>query len=157
VTDLGTPTVRAAKPSDLEPVTALDADLFGADAWSPTAMAAELGAEESRFVVVAMSGTALTGYAILLTLGEVADVQRIGVAREAQRSGVGSMLLNVLVASAVGSGCARMLLEVSAENLSASAFYHRHGFSEVARRPGYYSGGAAAVVMARDLSRRTGT
>jgi ribosomal-protein-alanine N-acetyltransferase len=44
-----------------------------------------------------------------------------------------------------------MLLEVDAHNEAALAFYRRHGFLEISRRPGYYRAGTDAVVLARDL------
>jgi [ribosomal protein S18]-alanine N-acetyltransferase len=148
--------IRDAEPGDLDLVAALDAELFGLDGWSPATMAAEFAASgETRTLVVAVSGSDLVGYAILLTLAEVADVQRVGVARDAQRQGLGSMLMEALVSRATGLGCERMLLEVDAHNSPAIAFYHRLGFVEIARRPGYYHDGTDAVVMSRDLPRRT--
>jgi ribosomal-protein-alanine N-acetyltransferase len=147
--------IRAATPADLDLVAALDADLFGADGWSRDVMTAEFAAAgKTRQVLVAVAGRELSGYAILLTIPEVADLQRIGVARAARRQGVGSRLMEVLTDHAVGSGCERMLLEVNAYNESAIAFYSRLGFLEIARRPGYYHAGTDAVVMARDLPRR---
>ena len=64
--------------------------------------------------------------------------------------------LDALVTRAVLAGCERMLLEVDAGNRPAGAFYRRHGFDEIARRPRYYPSGADAVVMARDLLLRVG-
>ena len=150
--------IREATSRDLDQVTALDADLFGADGWSAAVISAEFAAAgETRHLVVAVSGAQLTGYAILLTVAEVADLQRIGVAREAQRQGLGSLLMEALNTRAVDCGCERMLLEVDAYNGSAIAFYRRLGFLEIARRPGYYHAGTDAVVMARDLPRPTST
>ena len=148
--------IREARSGDLDLVAALDTDLFGADCWTPAAMAAEFAAAgETRALVVAASGTDLVGYAILLTVADVADLQRIGVARSAQRRGVGSLLMEALAIHAIGSGCERMLLEVNALNGSAIRFYQRLGFAEIARRVGYYRAGADAVVMSRDLPRRS--
>ncbi len=148
--------VRDAQPRDLDAVVALDADLFGADSWSPAVMTAEFAATaETRQLVVARSGARVTGYAIVLTVGEVADLQRIGVARDEQRRGLGSLLMAALTTRAEASGCVRMLLEVGADNSSAVAFYQRFGFQEIARRPGYYRTGTDAVVMERDLAGRT--
>jgi len=149
--------IRDAQPADLAPVADLDAALFGADRWSPATMAAEFAAiGESRAVVVAVAGTRPVGYAISLTVADVADLQRIGVARDAQRQGLGSRLLAVLVDRAVSAGCVRMVLEVDARNEPASTFYLRHGFAEVARRSRYYPDGSDAIVMARELARQAG-
>lgn len=118
-------------------------------------MAAELFGEETRAVLVAMSGTELIGYAILLVVAEVADVQRMAVAAAAQRQGLGTRLLEALVDRAVEAGCERVLLEVSVTNDAAVALYRGLGFDELARRPGYYRDGSDALVMARELPRRT--
>jgi ribosomal protein S18 acetylase RimI-like enzyme len=43
----------------------------------------------------------------------------------------------------------RVLLEVSARNDGALAFYATEGFTEIDRRPAYYRDGSDAVVMQR--------
>lgn len=118
-------------------------------------MAAELSDEETRAVLVATSGTELVGYATLIVVAEVADVQRIAVAAAAQRQGLGTSLLEALVDRAVDAGCERVLLEVSVRNDAAVALYRGLGFHELSRRPGYYRDGSSAIVMARELPRRT--
>ena len=45
-----------------------------------------------------------------------------------------------------------MLLEVSAGNAGARAFYAAEGFVEIDRRRRYYRDGSDAVVMARETS-----
>jgi [ribosomal protein S18]-alanine N-acetyltransferase len=105
----------------------------------------------ARTVLVLTSGPDLVGYAILLAVGDVADVQRIGIAVEWQGRGLGGRLLEELEARAFAGGCRRVLLEVAALNASALALYRRHGFVEIARRSGYYRDGDDAIVMARDL------
>ena len=44
-----------------------------------------------------------------------------------------------------------MMLEVSAGNEAAIAFYVRRGFAELAPRPRYYRDGADALVLSRAL------
>jgi len=137
-------------------VLALDSALFGAEGWTPAGMATEFaGLGDTRTLIVAYAGDELLGYGILLAVAEIADLQRIGVASKAQRRGLGSRLLQVLVDRATGSGCDRMLLEVDAHNVAATALYRRLEFVEISRSPDYYREGADAIVMARDLRRRT--
>lgn len=146
--------IRDAEPADLESLTTLDAELFGADDWPRATMLAELAAVgETRSFLVATSASELVGFAILLVAAEVADVQRIAVATAAQRQGLGTRLLATLLERAAGAGCERVLLEVGTGNAAAIALYQSLGFDEVARRPGYYRGGADALVMARELPR----
>jgi ribosomal-protein-alanine N-acetyltransferase len=87
---------------------------------------------------------------VVLTVADRADLQRIAVAPDHQRAGIGSRLLAELVARCRAGGGSALLLEVAADNGPASAFYRRHGFVEVARRPRYYADGREAVVMRLD-------
>ncbi|MBK5217865.1 MAG: ribosomal-protein-alanine acetyltransferase, partial [Propionibacteriales bacterium] len=43
--------------------------------------------------------------------------------------------------------CERLLLEVAADNTAALAMYADHGFVEISRRHGYYTGGRDAVIL----------
>ena len=45
-----------------------------------------------------------------------------------------------------------MMLEVSAANEAALAFYLRRGFARISTRPRYYRDGSDALVLSRDLS-----
>jgi ribosomal protein S18 acetylase RimI-like enzyme len=58
----------------------------------------------------------------------------IGVARPYRGRGVGSALLDALIAAAAGQGYAGVSLSVALGN-PAQRLYLRHGFVEVARRP----------------------
>jgi ribosomal-protein-alanine N-acetyltransferase len=64
---------------------------------------------------------------------------------------VGSALLAWLEATARVAGIHKVYLEARSDNAGARAFYHHHGFTEVARRPGYYQGVEDAVRMAKSL------
>lgn len=139
--------IRLATEDDLLGLAGMEGELFGVDAWDVSALREELDGPGRRFVV-AEAGD-LVGYAISMTLGDVVDLQRIGVCPDRQRSGVASALLDDLVAH--HGGAPRMLLEVSATNESAVAFYARHGFTQINVRARYYRDGSDALVMSRAL------
>jgi len=139
--------IRLAIAPDLPDVAALEAELFGADAWGLTALRSELDGPGRRFVV-AEAGEVL-GYAVSMSLGDVVDLQRIGVRPNRQRSGVAAALLDDLLTHPGDAD--RMLLEVSAANRPAIAFYVRSGFTQIDVRPGYYRDGSDALVMRRAL------
>lgn len=139
--------IRLATGQDLPVLAALEAELFGPDAWDAAALGAELGGPGRRFVVAGVDE--LWGYAISMSLGDVVDLQRIGVRPTRQRSGVAAALLGDLVAHPGEAG--RMLLEVSAANRAAIDFYVHSGFHQIAVRPGYYRDGSDALVMLRAL------
>lgn len=139
--------IRLATAADLADVAVLEADLFGPDAWHEAALAAELGGPGRRFVVA--GGEAVVGYAVSRSVGDVVDLQRIGVSPAHQRSGLATALLDELLAH---PGADRMMLEVSAANTAAIQFYLRNGFAQLSTRPRYYRDGSDALVMCRPLT-----
>lgn len=145
--------VRPASPGDVDVLVALEAELFGADAWSRDLVLSELEGP-GRSAWVAESAGLVVGYAVILRLDEVADLQRIGVHPAYRRSGVATALLDAALDRARRDDADRMLLEVSAGNRGALAFYGSHGFEEIDRRRRYYRDGSDAVVMRRELDGR---
>ena len=131
--------VRPATAADVDPLAALEADLFGADAWSRATVAAEVAA--GRVLVADDAG--LGGYVVTLAAGDVLDLLRIAVRPDLRRHGLAHALLEA------ASTDRRMLLEVSERNAGAIAFYAAEGFTVIARRDRYYRDGSAAVVMER--------
>ncbi|HLN77579.1 MAG TPA: ribosomal protein S18-alanine N-acetyltransferase [Nocardioidaceae bacterium] len=144
--------LRPATPDDVPALAALEAELFGADAWSEAAVMGEVEGP-GRDAVVAVDGGRALGYAVIMGAGDVADLQRIAVAADHQRQGVARALLDEVLAHAAGDGADRMLLEVSTANAAALAFYAAAGFVEIDRRRRYYRDGTDAVVMRHSLRR----
>lgn len=143
--------LRAAAPTDVPALAALEQLLFGADAWSEEAVAGDLDAP-GRQVVVTEDDGVVAGYAVTALCGEVVDLQRIAVAPDHQRTGVATALLAEVVAAARREGARRMLLEVSTANAGALGLYAVAGFDEIDRRRRYYRDGTDAVVMCRPLT-----
>ncbi|MGH3498608.1 MAG: ribosomal protein S18-alanine N-acetyltransferase [Nocardioidaceae bacterium] len=143
--------VRPAGPADLDALLALEREAFGDGAWSASAVRGELdGVPETRFVIVAepVDTSELLGYAVLMVLGDTADIQRVAVRPVGRGRGVGRRLLRALLAEAARRGCDRVLLEVATDNGAALALYEAAGFAEIARRGGYYGPGVDALVLA---------
>lgn len=144
--------LRPAEPGDLPDLVPLEREAMGADAWGAQVLSPELeGTTAGRHVVVAEDGGETLGYAVLGVVQDTGDVHRVAVATARRRHGVGRLLLDALVAEAVARGCAQLLLEVDATNVGGVALYRGAGFTEVARRAGYYRGGRGALVMRRVL------
>jgi [ribosomal protein S18]-alanine N-acetyltransferase len=139
--------IRLATEADLPAVAALEAELFGPDAWDEVALRAELDGPGRRFVVA--EGDQVIGYAVSRSIGDVFDLQRIGVSVRQQRAGIATALLDDLLAHPGDAD--RMMLEVSAANTAAIAFYLRRGFAEIAHRARYYRDGSDAKVLSRAL------
>jgi ribosomal-protein-alanine N-acetyltransferase len=144
-------TLRPMRWWDVEPVHALDAELFGPTAWTPAMFWSELAAGDSRWYTVAeMADGALAGYAGLLVSGSEADVQTIGVRPASQRRGLGALMLRAVTAEAVHRGATSLLLEVRADNEPAIRLYTREGFERISLRRRYYQpGDVDAWIMRR--------
>ncbi len=139
---------RPAAVADVGAVVALEAATQGVDAWSEGLVrdGIEGGLPTISYLVAEDDGD-VVGYAVASYAGDIAELQRIGVAEEARRTGVASELLAAIVDHAPSTGADRMLLEVRADNRGAIAFYAARGFVEIDRRARYYRDGTDAVVM----------
>jgi ribosomal-protein-alanine N-acetyltransferase len=144
------PLVRAAAPTDVPTLLSLEAELFGPDAWSEASLREELSGPGRRAVVLDEEGTVLA-YAVTMRAGDVVDLQRIAVLPDRQRQGLAALLLADVLDAARADGAERMLLEVSAGNAAAVAFYDAQGFARIDVRRRYYRDGSDALVLARPL------
>jgi ribosomal-protein-alanine N-acetyltransferase len=146
--------LRPMAGTDLTDVGRLEVKLFGDDAWSPEMLASELAQEPGgRYYLVAEEGSQLAGYAGLLAPGGgQADVLTLAVDRERWGEGIGTALLEGLLAEAARRGCTEVFLEVRVDNDRAQHLYRRHGFADVGLRRGYYQpSGVDALVMRREV------
>ena len=149
-----TPRLRPMTPADLPGVLALEEELFAPDTWTAAMYRDELSRRDTRVYLVAEDGGELVGYAGLIAYDDEAHVSTIAVAGPRQGEGIGSLLLDALLAEADRRSPV-VILEVRADNELAQGLYRRRGFTEIGRRRGYYQpSGADAVVMRRELVRR---
>ena len=139
-------TIRPATADDVAAVVALEQELFGVDAWSAESVRDELTGER-RHAVVASEHGGVVGYAVTMRSDDVVDLQRVAVAPAHRRSGIARQLLDAVRRTGRAEGAHRMLLEVSADNTAALAFYAAEGFAEIDRRPRYYRDGSDALVL----------
>lgn len=141
--------IRRAAAADAAPIAAVEEACFGRDAWSLTAVVDELQTA-TRTVYVAHVEGELIGYASVMTVAPVADVQRIAVQPAWRRKGIGAALLDTLIAG-VSPECEQMVLEVAHTNVPAITMYVDRRFVETARRCNYYADGSDAIILQRDL------
>lgn len=137
-------------------VAPIEADLFGAERWSEAMFWNEL-ASGHHYVVALDHDGSVVGYAGLALDSPDAPceawVNNIAVRGDAQRRGIGRVLLEDLLAEAARRGAERTLLEVAADNAAAQHLYARYGFEPVAIRRGYYQpSNTDALVMLREES-----
>lgn len=143
---------------DLPAVCRMETALFGAEAWSPSLLGAELAAatgphadrcyvvlERSREGVdtdddAAGGDGAVLGYAGLW-FGDGAgdaDLLTIATLSAVRRRGLAGLMLTHLLRCAGEAGCTGVLLEVRVSNASARSLYVHHGFVPVGSRRRYY-------------------
>ena len=151
--------IRTATADDFDALVVLELEVFATQAWSPRSVEEELaGLGDTRQIWLAEvpdhdHGQRPVGYAVGRFVDDVADLQRVAVLPSARRNRLGQRLLDEVVAEARRRGCARILLEVAADNAPAVALYARNGFTTIDRRPRYYAGDVDALILALDLTR----
>lgn len=146
-----TPTIRPVAESDTEALIALEAQLFGSDAWSPEVFRAELAHPTSFYLVLEDDGH-VVGYGGLRVVGsgQPGDIQTLAVAPDYRGSGWGRAILDHLLDQSRQRGVTELFLEVRADNPVANALYQSAGFEEIGRRERYYQpDNVDAVVMQR--------
>jgi ribosomal-protein-alanine N-acetyltransferase len=137
---------------DVPTVNALEQRLFPADAWPLQMFVDELSQTDTRRYVVAESNAVIVGYAGLMCIEPIADVQTIAVVPEFEGLGIGSALLTQLIDEARRRGALDVLLEVRADNPRAQRLYLRFGFEQIHIRRRYYRDGVDALIMRLQLT-----
>jgi ribosomal-protein-alanine N-acetyltransferase len=141
---------------DVPAVNALEQRLFPMDAWPLQMFLDELSQTTTRRYLVAETGSGIVGYAGLMCIEPIADVQTIAVVPELEGRGIGSALLTQLIEEARRRGAEDVLLEVRADNPRAQQLYRRFGFEQIHLRRKYYRDGVDALIMRLQLSGPSG-
>jgi ribosomal-protein-alanine N-acetyltransferase len=145
--------LRPMTAADLAEVVELEKSVFGDEAWTAQMLLGELDQPDSRYYLVAAEEGRIVGYAGLLGAGDQGDVVTLAVALSHWGHGIGSALLEALMAEAARRGFTEIFLEVRTDNSRAQQLYRRYGFTDVGIRRGYYQpSGADALVMRRELT-----
>ena len=135
----------------IDEVLPIEADLFGAEQWSPAMFWNELANGHYYLVAVDDDGDGARLRRARRSPPDEAWVQNIAVRRDAQRRGIGRALLEELLAEAARRGARSTLLEVAVDNAPAQRLYATYGFEPIGVRRGYYQpSNTDALVMRRD-------
>ena len=117
------------------------------EAWGADAIRVQL-ALPTTFGLLAHAG----GMALARAVGEQAEILTLAVIPAARRRGIARALLQAAAREASRLGARTMFLEVSSANATARALYAAAGFTEIGRRPRYYSNGTDALILSAPLS-----
>ena len=135
--------IRRMGEADLERVMEIGASLPEAPQWPASAYGAAIDSLHvpRRIAMVAADARngGLLGFLVAGIAAPEAELETIAVSAEAQRRGVGGLLLRALVEELRAERVTELILEVRASNRAALAFYQAQGFKETGRRPRYYA------------------
>lgn len=145
-------TVRDMLPADIPAVHELEVRLFPVDAWPVQMFVDELSQPETRRYLIAETPDGIIGYAGVMCIEPIADVQTIAVIPEYEGKGIGTALLTELINESRRRGAADVLLEVRADNPRAQQLYRRFGFEQIHVRRNYYRDGVDALIMRLELA-----
>lgn len=144
-------TTRPMTLDDIDEVWELEKVLFPADAWPREMYIDELGHTDTRDYWVVCDGQAIVAYCGSMCVLPLADVQTIAVSPDYEGRGIGTHLLQLMIATVTQRSATDLLLEVRADNPRAQGLYERHGFETIHRRARYYRDGVDAVIMRKVL------
>lgn len=151
--------IREMTSQDVPAVFDLERELFPHDAWPERFFYDELAQAEpdvpahraTRKYWVAEDAAGVLGYAGMMCVLPLADVQTLAVAPAAQGRGLGSRLLGLIEEESRRRRAEDLLLEVRADNPGAQRLYRRAGFEQISQRPQYYPDGGDALIMRKSL------
>lgn len=146
------PLIRAARGDDLRALAEIERLSFS-DPWSAEAFQVALEREQVRLTVAEVTAPeggggegrsdttvpAVAGFLLAWFVADEGEIANVAVHPDWRGRGVGSALLDDVLAAARARATAAVYLEVRASNDTAQALYASRGFEQVGRRRRYYS------------------
>lgn len=142
--------IHRAKKEDYAAFAAIEAEHTGYPAWGADGFAAEENNRNS-VTLAAECGGAVAGFINFWIIRPQVQLNSLAVGASMLRRGAATALLGKLIEYARKSLCTEIDLEVNELNAPAIAFYRRHGFDVVGKRPKFYNNTEAALLMRRTL------
>lgn len=141
--------IRSMTRADLAAVLEIERSAFPVP-WTPATFRSLLRRRDAHLWVAERAGE-VAGYAVVWMVLDQAELGDIAVTERARRRGIGTRLLEAVVAWLAERGVREVFLEVRESNVQAQRLYARHGFAEVGRRRGYYSKPTEDALVLRRL------
>jgi [ribosomal protein S18]-alanine N-acetyltransferase len=143
------PTFLPARPRDAAAVAHIHAASFGRG-WEEDEIH-RLLLDGAVVAHRAMVRRTMVGFIMSRMAVDEAEILSVAIAPPRRGRGLSRPLLDFHLRSLAGLGARTVFLEVDERNAPARRLYGGAAFHEVGRRQGYYQGGAAALVLRRDL------
>ena len=112
--------------------------LFSANRQTPWSFVNFENSLQHSLSTVVCINSHLVGFVVVSSVLDHAEVEDICVDKRYRNQGIGSALINELIARAKRLGMSQLFLEVAENNQSAIAVYNKIGFIQTGRRKGYY-------------------
>lgn len=145
--------IRQLTEADLPQVVAIEEASF-AEPWSETTFRNLLRRRDARLFSAVDKGGRVVGYAAAWFVGREAELGDLAVASDERRRGIGTRLIDAVLAEARSRGMLRVFLEVREGNRGARALYRALGFETIGRHRLYYRDPPEdALIMRRLLVR----
>lgn len=143
-------TVRIATPQDIPEMIRLERQCSTAAHWTDQQYGSLWAAQErsTRLALIAERGMSaasgdliptLIGFLVARHLAPEWELENIVVAPDSRRSGIGTRLMEELLARAKQTNSDAVFLEVRESNAAAQAVYHKLDFKQIGCRKSYYA------------------
>lgn len=123
--------------------------------WSRQSIIEEIIQNKAAVYICAEVGGKAVGYAGMWQVCDEGHITNIAVHPEFRSSGVGSLLMEALLAIAKERGITALTLEVRRSNHNALGLYGKYGFKEGGMRKAYYADNKEdAIIMWKHMGER---
>src|SRR3974390_1138023 len=134
--------IRDFRPADFDTLWRMDQECFSPGiAYSKQELKTYMRHRGAFTLVAIKPDESETAGFIVVHEGPTGHIITIDVVSSARRSGLGSMLLHAAEERLRAAGSKAVGLEAAVDNVSALAFYKRHGYNVIRTWPRYYSNG----------------
>ena len=143
--------VREYRAEDFDALCAIDKLCYEpAIAYSRREMRAYLNAPGAD-CVIGETGSSIVGFCLTSQEAGQGYIVTIDVLEEFRKQGAGTALLAEAERRMVGHGVRAIALDTATDNLSAIAFWQKHGYRKIGVRKGYYPNGCDAFAMIKAI------
>lgn len=137
--------IRVMSIEDAALTAEMEHQLFD-DAWSEKSIV-ETIRQNNTICLLAERAGKITGYILVYTAADEAEIARIGVLPEFQRCGCASALMEALEHICRENEIRKVLLDVRESNQPAKAFYKKYGFREDGVRRNFYENPSEDAIL----------
>ncbi|HKQ87404.1 MAG TPA: N-acetyltransferase, partial [Candidatus Acidoferrales bacterium] len=145
--------LREYQTRDFDALCELDRTCFSPDiAYSRREMRAYLNAPGAD-CVVAENDNGIVGFCITARGKRRAYIVTIDMIEAMRKRGIGGALLVEAEERLAAKGVSAIALDTATDNVSAIAFWQKHGYRKIGIRKGYYPNGRDAFAMTKRIAR----